>query len=203
MDEKTAALRDIFIDATGSDTVTERQQEGRGSITGSEAVTDDQLAARVEAMRDRFDFESTLPTEALVTLLRGFFAGRSDADIAADLNISRAEVFAARMDLHLVTDADHTPVDGTVRPLVVDGAGVADCLSAVDLDTDPDVDADVVRRAYRVAESELAAARANYRFRDEFADLLTDEDLSSRLASDARRDGLQDATEDLETDVSL
>ena len=187
MDEKTEALRDIFIDATGSDTVTERQEEGRGSITGAEAVTDEQLATRVESMRDRFDFESALPTEALVTLLRGFFAGRSDADLAADLDSSTAEVFAARMDLHLVTDADHTPVDGAVRPLVVDGASVAD----------------VVRRAYRVAESELAAARVNYRFRDEFADLLTDEDLSSRLAADARRDGLKDATEDLETDVSL
>ena len=197
MDEKTEALRDIFIDATGSDTVTERQEEGRGSITGAEAVTDEQLATRVESMRDRFDFESALPTEALVTLLRGFFAGRSDADLAADLDSSTAEVFAARMDLHLVTDADHTPVDGAVRPLVVDGASVADCLAAVD------ADADVVRQAYRVAESELAAARVNYRFRDEFADLLTDEDLSSRLAADARRDGLKDATEDLETDVSL
>jgi hypothetical protein len=54
-----------------------------------------------------------------------------------------------------------------------------------------------------VVESETAATRASHRFRDEFAELLSDEDISTRLASDARRDGLQDATEDLETDVSL
>jgi hypothetical protein len=43
----------------------------------------------------------------------------------------------------------------------------------------------------------------NHRFRDAFADLLTDADLSARLAEDARRDGLEEATEDIETDVSL
>ena len=197
MDEKTEQLRDIFLDATGSDTVTERQQEGRGSIAGSEAVTDDQLASRIETMRERFDFRTTLSTDALVTLLRGFFEGRADADLAAALDTSPTEIFEARMDLHLVTDDDHTPIDDRIRPLVVDGASVDECVEAVDADPA------VVRRAYRIAESELAATRVNHRFRDAFADLLTDEDLSSRLASDARRDGLRDATEDLETDVSL
>ena len=43
----------------------------------------------------------------------------------------------------------------------------------------------------------------NHRFRDAFSDLLTDADLSTRLAADARRDGLKEATEDIETDVSL
>jgi hypothetical protein len=101
------------------------------------------------------------------------------------------------MDLHLVVDADHTPLDAEVRPLVVDGASLDACLEAADADPE------VVRRAYLVARSEAAAARVSHRFRDEFAELLTDEDLSTRLASDARRDGLKDATEDLETDVSF
>ena len=30
MDEKTAELRDLFVDATGSETVTERQEAARG-----------------------------------------------------------------------------------------------------------------------------------------------------------------------------
>ena len=197
MDEKTAELRDIFIDTTGADTVTERQEAGRGSITDNTDVSDETLATTVEAMRERFDFRSALPTSALVTVLRGFFAGETDETLAAALDVDTQEVFTARMDLHLVTDDDHTPVDESIRPLVSDGASVDDCLDAVDADPE------TVRRAYRVAESELAATRANYRFRDEFADLLTDEDLSMRLASDARRDGLQDATEDIETDVSL
>jgi hypothetical protein len=198
VDEKTAALRDIFIEATGADTVTERQEEGRGSIAGTDDEADDErLAALVAEMRERFDFRTSLDDDALLTVLRGFFADASDADLAAALDVDTREVFAARMDLHLVADADHTPVDGAVRRLVADGATVDDCVDEVDADPE------TVRRAYRVVGSETAAARVNYRFRDAFAERLTDEELSTRLASDARRDGLRDATEDLETDVSF
>ncbi|WP_152039642.1 conditioned medium-induced protein 4 [Salinigranum salinum] len=198
MDEKTEALRDIFIDATGSDTVTERQEETPGSLAGGDdTVPDARLAGLVATMRERFEFRSGLSDETLVGVLRGFFDGGTDADLAASLGLSEREAFDARMDLHLVTDADRTPVDDAVRRLVVDGADLDDCLEAVDADPG------TVRRAYRVVESEMAARRASHRFRDEFADLLSDEDIATRLASDARRDGLEDATEDLETDVSL
>jgi hypothetical protein len=196
MDEKTEALRDLFVEATGADTVTERQRETRGSLVGDE-VTDERLAALVATMRERFDFRSGLDDASLVTVLRRFFDDATDAEVAAELGVDERAVFHARMDLHLVTEADHTPVDDRVRPLVVDGATVEACLDAVDADPE------TVRRAVRVVESETAAARASHRFRDEFAELLSDEDLSTRLASDARRDGLRDATEDLETDVSL
>jgi hypothetical protein len=197
MDEKTEALRDIFIDATGSDTVTERQEETPGSLADESAASDERLADLVATMRERFEFRSGLSDETFVAVLRGFFDGATDADLAADLGLSEDAVFDARMDLHLVTDADRTPVDDAVRRLVVDGADLDDCLEAVDADTE------AVQRAYRVVESETAARRASHRFRDEFADLLSDEDIATRLASDARRDGLRDATEDLETDVSL
>lgn len=198
MDEKTEELRDIFLETTGSDTVTERQEAGRGSLSGGEReVSDERLAELVETMRERFTFRSSLGTDALVTVLRGFFDGQTDADVADELAVPESEVFEARMDLHLVSDADHTPVDDDVRPLVVDGASLDACVEAVDADEE------TVTRAYLVTRSEAAAARASHRFRDEFAELLTDEDLSARLASDARRDGLQDATEDLETDVSF
>jgi hypothetical protein len=198
MDEKTEELRDIFLEATGSDTVTERQEAGRGSLKDeNRAVGDERLAELVEAMRERFSFRSALGTDALVTVLRGFFDGRTDADLADELGVSESAVFEARMDLHLVADADHTPLDDEVRPLVVSGTSLDACLEAVDADPE------VVRRTYLVARSESDAARVSHRFRDEFAELLTDEDLSTRLASDARRDGLQDATEDLETDVSF
>jgi hypothetical protein len=200
MDDKTEELRDIFIDATGSDTVTERQEETRGSLAGGDdEATDERLTGLVATMRQRFDFRSTLADDALVTVLRRFFDDETDAEIAAELGITAQEVFEARMDLHLVTDVDRaTDVEiEAVRRLFVDGVGVAACVEAID------ADAEAVRRAYRVVESETAAARASHRFRDEFAELLSDEELSTRLASDARRDGLEDATEDLETDVSF
>ncbi len=197
MDEKTEELRDIFLETTGSDTVTERQEAGRGSLTGGEAVDDERLAGLVETMRERFTFRSSLGIDALVTVLRGFFDGRTDADLADELDVDEGAVFEARMDLHLVADADHTPVGDAVRPLVVDGASLDECVEAIDADTE------AVRRAFLVTASEAAAARASHRFRDEFAELLSDEDLSARFASDARRDGLEEATEDLETDVSF
>lgn len=198
MDEKTEELRDIFLEATGSETVTERQEEGRGSIRGGDdAVSDERLTALVDRMRDRFTFRSSLDTDSLVTVARGFFAERTDADLASELDVDETDVFEARMDLHLVADADHTSVDEAVRPLVVDGASIEACLEAVEAAPE------TVRRAYLVTESEAAATRASHRFRDEFAELLTDEEISAHLASDARRDGLKDATEDLETDVSF
>ena len=47
MDEKTAELRDIFIEATGSDTVTEQQSESRGSLADVDdpEATVDRLAS--------------------------------------------------------------------------------------------------------------------------------------------------------------
>jgi hypothetical protein len=43
----------------------------------------------------------------------------------------------------------------------------------------------------------------NDRFRDEFRTLLTDADIEDAHAATARDDGLREATEDIETDVSL
>lgn len=39
MDEKTEELRDIFVDVAGEDTVTERQEDGHGSLLSDEGVS--------------------------------------------------------------------------------------------------------------------------------------------------------------------
>ncbi|CQR51449.1 MULTISPECIES: conditioned medium-induced protein 4 [Haloferax] len=201
MDEKTAELRDIFIEATGSDTVTEQQSESRGSL----ADVDDPEAVRervrgiVATMRERYAFDTDLGDDALVALVVGFFDGDSDADLAVELDASPEAVRTARFDLHLVRDADREfPFDADrFDSLLVDGADdetIAETL---------EVPVEVVSECRPVAEADIRSSRANYRFRDDFAELLTDDDLSNRLAEDARRDGLREATEDIETDVSL
>jgi hypothetical protein len=97
---------------------------------------------------------------------------------------------------------------------VVGGADVDDCVAAlnerepgddegVDDAADAEIDRETVARYRRVAEADVESIRASDRFRDEFEELLTDAELSARLARDAREDGLQEATEDIETDVSL
>jgi hypothetical protein len=168
MDDKTAELRDIFLDATdGEGTVTERQAERRGSLVDVDdpAEVDEHLRDLVATMRERYDFETDLGTDAYVRLIRGFYAGEDDGALAEAVGIDRETVLRARLDCHLVReDDDDTPA---------------------------------------VEASRERAVRANDRFRDAFAELLTDDDLSGRLASDSREDGLREATEDIETDVSF
>jgi hypothetical protein len=199
MDEKTQELRDIFIDATGSDTVTERQEESRGSLTDEGGDESGRLRELIAAMRERYTFESGLDDDALETVVRGFYDDRDDDAIADAVDADPATVFRARMDLHLVRESDtEAPVDlDRLRGLLVDGADVDE--AAATLDADPET----VAHYAAVVETRLEAARANDRFRDEFVDLLTDAALSESLARDAREDGLREATEDIETDVSF
>ena len=236
MDDKTAELRDLFVAATGEESVTESQSTPRGSLADDlDADTvDERLADLIATMRDRYAFASSLPTDDLRRIVRAFFdpeadgadegawSEEADAALAASLSsdVDAGAVFRARMDLHLVADADREgplPFDRLRRrvlesvgdpsdpdgPGFDDEAAAAELAAEVDEETAAAVDAETVRRSRRVVEADLASRQANHRFRDAFSELLTDADLSTRLAEDARRDGLKEATEDIETDVSL
>ena len=91
MDEKTQELRDIFIDATGSDTVTERQEEGPGSLADEPSGDPARIRALVEQMRDRYEFGSGLSDETLVTVVRAFFDDADDAARAFAEKVSALE----------------------------------------------------------------------------------------------------------------
>lgn len=202
MDEKTAKLRDIFIDTTGSDTVTESQEESPGSLVdGDDGRVTERIDELVARMRDRYEFESRLDAADLRRVVFGFYEGEDDAAIAAalDAEADAEAVFVARMDLHLVADSDRdAPFDfSDLKALVAEGADDETCAAELD------ADGETVRRYRRVAEATAEATRANDRYRDEFEDLLTDVNLSSRLDVDARHDGLREATEDIESNVSF
>lgn len=199
MDEKTSELRDIFVDATGEETVTEEQAEPRGSITEDEDAEEvaAEVADLVETMRDRYDFRTDLDAESYRRVVRGFYDDEDDEALAEAVGVPVGTVVDARLDLHLVRDADRNVPDfEAIRDRIVDGA-TDDAIAG---DTG---DAETVAHVRRVVESDREATRANGRFRDGFAELLTDADLTGRLASDSREDGLEEATEDIETDVSL
>ena len=223
MDEKTAELRDLFVDATGSETVTERQDAERGTLVDrDEEAVGDAVRELVAAMRERYGFSTPLGDEAYALVARGRFGDADDAAIAAairedsktasehdesDAEIDPDDVDAetvrkARFDLHLVRESDREVEDDAfayadLKRLTAAGNSIVEC--AEGLDAGPDV----VARYAAVARTDIASTRANDRFRDAFRDLLTDADIEGSLASDAREDGLREATEDIETDVSL
>jgi hypothetical protein len=150
-------------------------------------------------MRERYDFETDLDDGALVTLVRAVYADESDAEIADRLGVSPETVVDARLDVHLVRDADREgPVAfDRLRRLVAEGATLEACVEEFDADRD------TLARLRRVALADRESTRANDRFRDEFEELLTDAALSTQHAKDAHEDGLEEATEDMETDVAF
>ncbi|WP_436346334.1 conditioned medium-induced protein 4 [Natronorubrum sp. FCH18a] len=196
MNEKTEELRDIFTDVTdGEETVTESQENTRGSLERDERTTEERLESVVQQMRERYAFDMSLSNEELVTVAKGFYEGDSDDDIAADLGVDPEAVFEARMTLHLVGEDDADEVDlVAIRDREEDDATLAD---------EYDVSDDQIRRYRRVAAAEDESRAANDRYRDEFDSLLADADLSERMTTDVREDGLEDATEGMETDVEF
>lgn len=199
MDEKTEELRDIFVDATGADTVTESQEESRGSLSDAEPDIRRRVEEVVEQMRERYDFQTALPTAELRQVVMAYFEDVDDETIAAELETDPQTVFDARMDLHLVREAERdAPFDLTeLRRMLVRDASRQECVEALGAEEE------TISHFAEVIRAELEATRANDRFYDEFIELLTDTDLAAKHAKDAREDGLKEATEDIETDVSF
>jgi hypothetical protein len=197
MDEKTEELRDIFTSVTdGEATVTESQEDTRGSLEKDERSVEDRLADLIDQMRERYAFETDLSTAELRTVAQGFYEDRSDAAIAQDLGVDADAVFEARMSLHLYDDAD---VDGIDLSGFREAADRGTAALAAEYAVDPAQ----IERYRRVLAARDESIAANDRYRDEFESLLADADLSSHMTSDVRDDGLEDATEGMETDVSF
>ena len=199
MDDKTAELRDIFIEATGSDTVTESQAESPGSLADSDRDVDDRLIELIGRMRDRYAFETDFDDETLSRIVQAYYTDHSDREIAAELDCEPRAVFEARLDLHLVSEADRNAAFdlNELRRLIVEDVPLTERAETLDITEE------TARHYSEIVEADLRSTRANDRFRDEFAELLTDSDLTGQLAREAREDGLKDATEDIETDVSF
>lgn len=198
MDEKTEELRDIFIDATGSETVTEHQAESPGSLA-EDATDGERVRELLTELHDTHEPETDLDTGDYETLARLFFEDADDETIAEEVGIDTATAFRARLDCHLVRESDRdAPFDiDELRSLLVADVPPAECAEQLG------VEQSVLDEYVAVVETQLASTRANARFRDGLAELLSDEELGERLAAGSRDDGLDEATEDMETNVSL
>ena len=179
MNEKTEELREIFTNVTDEETVTESQEEGRGSLEQDERTVEERLESVIEQMRERYGFDTPFATDELIELATLFYDGESDDEIADELGADADEVFSARLSVHLVRDDD---------------AALAE---------EYGVSADEIRRYREVAAATAESRAANDRYRDEFDSILADADIAGRMTTDVREDGLEDATEGMETDVSF
>ncbi|ELZ02278.1 hypothetical protein C482_05351 [Natrialba chahannaoensis JCM 10990] len=196
MNEKTEELREIFTDVTdGEETITESQEDTRGSLEKDEQTDDERLESVVAQMRERYEFETPLSDEELIAVAKAFYDDDSDAAIADDLGVAPEVVFEARMALHLVGEDDADEVDlVAIRDRDEDDETLA---------TEYDVSAAEIRRFRRIAAAQDESRAANDRYRDEFDSILADADLSTQMATDVREDGLEDATEGMETNVDF
>jgi len=198
MTGNTEKLRDIFKDVTDEDTVTETQEVSRGSLTADRA-SEDRLGETVARMREDYEFETSLSDEALATVVERFYGGDSDTAIAEELGVSRREVFRARLDLHLLRDRDtDAPFDlAELRDLLAEDHSTSEIADRLD------VSESTVRRYRRVIEAQDEAKRVSERFRSEFEDVLPEADMSERFTGEMTDDGLEEATEGAETNVSF
>ncbi|MFW6437202.1 MAG: conditioned medium-induced protein 4 [Halococcoides sp.] len=205
MDEKTESLRDIFLDVADDETIVESQSETHGSIT-DEGDHHEELLEVVERIESAFDRSVDLDDDTVVSLIERFYAGEDDAAIASACGIDPETVFETRMALHCYRDSD--------SPLDLDQ--VADTLSpadGVDADVSEDdraraaeaLDADraAIDRAISVLEARREARSVSHRFRTAVEDVLPDAEVSESMTASIKEDGLDDAAEDIETDVSL
>ena len=206
MDEKTEELRDIFMDVSGEERVTESQADARGSLadTDEESVSD-RLRAVIARMRDRYEFATDFDDEALVTVVRGFYEGESDADLADRLDADGDAIVQARLDLHLLREADD---DVSVDVAAFRKRVVNDDATAADLAAEFGVDEATAAHYRAVVEAQAAARQVSHRFQSEFEDALAEAGLSTQHTAAVRETGLDEATEDIDSldsdaDVSM
>lgn len=198
MNEKTAELRDIFIDVTNDDTVTEEQEETRGSLTEDEREIQTKLRDAIERMREQLTFETDFSVDAYEMIIRGFYDEVDDTALADRIDRDREMVLWARHDLHLIREGETDVSFDTdaFRRLMTEDHTDEEIADHLDI---PVSDAEGYRR---VVETEDERRRVNSRYTGEFEELLTDADLREHT-EDVTETGLDEATEGMETDVSM
>lgn len=198
MDDKTAELRDIFLDVADEETVTESQAESHGTLAGDRPPVDDRLVDVVERMRERFAFETDLADDTYAAIVRRYYDDQSDEAIAVATDLALGTVFVARMDLHLIRESDGDQVDlSALRERIDDGGDPLAAAATLGLDDE------TAQRAIAVVRAQDRSRRVSHRYRSEFEEILTDADMAVRLTASVHEDGLADATDDMETDVQF
>lgn len=165
--DRMERLQRLYTEMGGAPTSTERQTPARGSLL-DEATLEARLGAVVERMRERYGFRTSLDSTALATIVGGYYAGRTDAELADALDVSAETVARARVNVHLFRPADTAATFdvGTLRSLLDAGASVEE--AAEELGVAPTTAA----RLAHVLAVQHEARVSGYRYPEEFEELL-------------------------------
>lgn len=203
MDEKTEKLRDIFRSVTDEETVTESQEPSRGSLR-RRGDSETKLSDVVAEMDAKYSFEDGLSTDERCRLIREFYAGATDEELAKRLSLSPETVFSVRMNLHLIRDSEspNSAFVAALREQTETGERLS--TAAVEaLAEEFDIDEATVLRRAELVHAMRRSRQVSHRFKTAFEELLTDADLSVAFTADAHEHGLADATDGAEVDVEF
>ena len=187
MSGRTDQLRDLVLKIGASTKVVEKQATRHGSLRGSSEI-ERALLGVVGVMIKQYGIQTKLTPENLSTVVRLFYKGLSDTEIAEQLG-DRAlnkTVSRARIKLHLFRETDLKPPFNKEEFLRLSDIGKSVKEMAEALKVAPST----ISEYRNIFDSQKASDRDDYTKR--FLEILSDQDVSERMVTAHTEDGLQD-----------
>jgi len=187
MSGKTDQLRDLVLKMGASTKVVEQQAKQHGNLRGSSEI-ERALLGVVSEMIKSYNIQTKISPEQLATVVRLFYKGLSDTEIAEQLG-DRAlnkTVSRARIKLHLFRESDLKPPFDRAEfmRLVDEGRSVKELAESLG------VAPSTISEYRNIFESQRAAERDGYVKR--FEAILSAQAVSESMTSHISKDGLQD-----------
>ncbi len=187
MSGRTDQLRDLVLKIGATTKVIEKQATRHGSLRGSGEI-EQALLGVVREMIKQYNVQTKLTPEQLSSVVRLFYKGLSDTEIAEQLG-DRAlnkTVSRARIKLHLFRETDLKPPFNKDEFIHLTEAS----RSVKDMAEILHVAPSTISEYRNIFESQKASERDGYTKR--FLEILSDQDVSERMVTVHAEDGLQD-----------
>jgi len=185
---RTDQLRDLVLKIGASTKVVEKQATQHGNLRGSSEIEHALLGVANEMIKT-YNIQTKLKPEQLATVIRLFYKGLSDTEIAerlGDRSLNKT-VSRARIKLHLFRESDLKAPFDKAEFLRLSKAKKSVKEMAEALGVAPST----ISEYRNIFESQQVAERD--KFTKRFEEILSDQDVSERMvASHISKDGLQD-----------
>jgi len=188
MSGRTDQLRDLVLKIGASTKVVEKQATQHGNLRGSSEIEHALLGVAKEMIKT-YNIQTKLKPEQLAAVIRLFYKGLSDTEIAerlGDRSLNKT-VSRARIKLHLFRESDLKAPFDKAEFIRLSKAKKSVKEMAEALGVAPST----ISEYRNIFESQQVAERD--KFTKRFEEILSDQDVSERMvASHISKDGLQD-----------